>query len=129
MQAKLIWSVLSTKPGYIYDENNIQFTGGGNGPYYSLFTKSEYSLYYIIGILSHPIFEAMIKSRASEFRGAYYSHGKQFIENTPIRIIDFGNEKEARLYAEIIKIVKELIKTKKDIENYSHDVEARYSQA
>lgn len=110
---KLIWSVLSTKPGYIYDENNIQFTGGGNGPYYSLFTKSEYSLYYIIGILSHPIFEAMIKSRASEFRGAYYSHGKQFIENTPIRIIDFGNEKEARLYAEIIKIVKELIKTKK----------------
>ena len=109
---KLIWSVLSTKSGYVFDENNLQFTGGGNGPYYSLFTSSEYSLYYILGILSHPIFEAMVKSGASEFRGAYYSHGKQFIENLPIRKIDFTNVAEAKLHNEIVKTVKNLIATK-----------------
>ena len=109
---KLIWSVLSTKSGYVFDENNLQFTGGGNGPYYSLFTSSEYSLYYILGILSHPIFEAMVKSGASEFRGAYYSHGKQFIENLPIRKIDFTNAAETKLHNEIVKTVKNLIATK-----------------
>jgi hypothetical protein len=109
---KLIWSVLSTKSGYVFDQNNLQFTGGGNGPYYSLFTSSEYSLYYILGILSHPIFEAMVKSGASEFRGAFYSHGKQFIENLPIRKIDFTNEAEAKLHNEIVKTVKKLIATK-----------------
>jgi type I restriction-modification system DNA methylase subunit len=109
---KLIWSVLSTKSGYVFDEKNLQFTGGGNGPYYSLFTSSEYSLYYILGILSHPIFEAMVKSGASEFRGAYYSHGKQFIENLPIRIIDFTNAAETKLHNEIVKTVKNLITTK-----------------
>jgi type I restriction-modification system DNA methylase subunit len=109
---KLIWSVLSTKPGYVYDQGNLQFTGGGNGPYYSLFTHSDYSLFYILGILAHPIIEAMVKSGASEFRGAYYSHGKQFIENLPIRKIDFNNPKEKLQHDEIVKIVQETIKTK-----------------
>lgn len=109
---KLIWSVLSTKSGYVFDENNLQFTGGGNGPYYSLFTSSDYSLYYILGILSHPIFEALVKSGASEFRGSYYSHGKQFIENIPIKKIDFTNAEETKFHNEIVKTVKSLIATK-----------------
>lgn len=109
---KLIWSVLSTKPGYVYDEKNIQFTGGGNGPYYSLFTYSDYCLFYILGILAHPVIEAMVKSGASEFRGAYYSHGKQFIENLPIRKIDFDNPDEKLQHDNIVKTVKQLINTK-----------------
>lgn len=109
---KLIWAVLSTKPGYVFDENNLQFTGGGNGPYYSLFTSSNYSLYYILGILAHPLFEAMVKAGASEFRGAYYSHGKQYIENLPIRQIDFANADESKLHNEIVKTVKKIIDTK-----------------
>ena len=109
---KLIWAVLSTNPGYIFDENNLQFTGGGNGPYYSLFTNSNYSLHYILGILAHPMFEAMVKSGASEFRGAYYSHSKQFIENLPIRQIDFTNINNRRNHNEIVKTVKKLIATK-----------------
>jgi len=109
---KLIWSVLSTKPPYVFDENNLQFTGGGNGPYYSLFTNSNYSLHYILGILAHPLFEAMVKAGASEFRGAYYSHGKQFIENLPIRKIDFAIADEKKLHDELVKTVKKLIETK-----------------
>jgi hypothetical protein len=109
---KLIWPVLSTKPGYVYDQINIQFTGGGNGPYYSLFSISDYSLFYILAVLSHPVIEAMVKSGASEFRGAYYSHGKQFIENLPIRKIDFNNPKERLQHDDIVKIVQETIKTK-----------------
>ncbi|MBE2228622.1 MAG: Eco57I restriction-modification methylase domain-containing protein [Ignavibacteria bacterium] len=109
---KLIWPVLSTKPNYIYDEANLQFTGGGNGPYYSLISNSVYSPLYLLGILSHPLIEAMVKAGASEFRGDYYSHGKQFIENLPIREIDFENKKEVKLYKTVIDIVKRLIVTK-----------------
>lgn len=110
--SKLIWHVLSTKPSYILDEQNIQFTGGGNGPYYSLVNDSDYDILYFMGILSHPIFESMVKAGASEFRGAYYSHGKQFIENIPIREIDQKNPDEVKLYKAIVKSVKDLIKTK-----------------
>ena len=109
---KLIWPVLSTKPSYILDIENIQFTGGGNGPYYSLVSNSDYSSLYILGMLSHPIFESMVKAGASEFRGAYYSHGKQFLENIPIKIIDFNNPDEKKIHNEVVKAVKQLISTK-----------------
>lgn len=110
--SKLIWHVLSTKPSYVYDELNIQFTGGGNGPYYSLVNNSDYSILYFMGILTHPLFENMIKAGASEFRGSYYSHGKQFIQNLPIRIIIQDNADEIKLYNAIVESVKELIATK-----------------
>lgn len=109
---KLVWSVLATKPPYAFDNKDLQFTGGGNGPYYALTNQSEYSLLYFLGILSHPLFENMVKAGASEFRGAYYSHGKQFIENIPIRQIDFENAIEKESYTTIVKIVEALIKTK-----------------
>jgi type I restriction-modification system DNA methylase subunit len=110
---KLIWTVLATKPTYVYDELDLQFTGGGNGPYYSMLPQSEYSLHYLLGILCHPLFERMVKAGASEFRGAYYSHGKQFIENLPIKTIDPDNEEELTRYNEIVKTVKDLIDSKK----------------
>lgn len=110
--SKLIWPVLSTEPSYIFDEENIQFTGGGNGPYYSLVNNSEYSIFYFMGILSHPLFESMVKAGASEFRAAYYSHGKQFIEKLPIKIIDMENAEDAILYESIVKSVESLIEAK-----------------
>ena len=110
--SKLIWHVLLNEPSYVYDKLNIQFTGGGNGPYYSLVNNSNYSIFYFIGILGHSLFERMVKAGASEFRGGHYSHGKQFIENLPIRVIDQNNAEEIRLYNAIVKSVKDLIKTK-----------------
>jgi hypothetical protein len=114
---KLIWPVLSTHASYSFDEKNLQFTGGGNGPYYSLLSRDDYSPLYLLGIISHPVFEAMVKARASEFRGAYYSHGKQFIQNLPIRKIDFTNPLDKQIHDEIVSSVKLMISTKESLLN------------
>lgn len=113
---KLIWKVLSQEASYTYDSSNIQLTGGGNGPYYSLISKGEYSLFYILAILSHPLIEAIVKSGASEFQGDFYSHGKQFIKNIPIRSIDFSSKEDLKIYNKLIKETQEIIKTRKDIQ-------------
>lgn len=112
---KIVFPVLSQKPSYIIDDTNFQFTGGGNGPYYSITSNSDYSIYYLAGLLSHPVLEAMVKSRASEFRGDYYSHGKQFIENLPIRTIDFTDAEEKRVHNTIVMTVKSIINTKQSL--------------
>ncbi len=117
---KLVWSVLATSPPYALDNNDLQFTGGGNGPYYALINRSNYSLLYFLGILSHPLFENMVKAGASEFRGAYYSHGKQFIENIPIRQIDSDNTSEKEKYNTVIKLVESLIKTKAQLKSVAY---------
>ncbi len=116
---KIVFPVLSQKPSYVIDDTNFQFTGGGNGPYYSITSNSEYSIYYLAGLLSHPILEAMVKSRASEFRGEYYSHGKQFIENLPIKIIDFSDANQKKAHDKIDKAVKSIITTKQSLKDES----------
>ena len=109
---KIVFPVLSQEPSYIIDETNFQFTGGGNGPYYSITSNSDYSIYYLAGLLIHPVLEAMVKSRASEFRGEYYSHGKQFIENLPIKEIDFTDKEQKNVHNNIVINVKLIIRTK-----------------
>lgn len=122
---KLVWSVLATRPPYVIDTNNLLFTGGGNGPYYGLLNNSKYSLLYFLGVLSHPVIESMVKAGASEFRGAYYSHGKQFIKKLPIRKINFSDEDEVKDYENIIKIVQNLIDTTAQINTEKNSARKR----
>ena len=108
---KLIWTTLALNAPYAYDRRNTRFTGGGNGPYYALTTKlgADISLFYLLAVLSHPVLEAMVKAKASEFRGAYYSHGKQFVANLPIRVINDTSPNEAALYERIVETVRTLV--------------------
>jgi len=110
-EAKLIWPVLSLEPRYAYDDQDILFTGGGNGPYYGLrpLPDTELSIFYLQAILSHPVFEAMVKSIASTFRGGYKSHGKQFVQSLPIRQIDFTKRAEKSSHDSIMTSVQQLI--------------------
>lgn len=118
---KLIWTVLATGSTYVHDTQNLQFTGGGNGPYYSLISQSESELLYLMAILSHPLIECMVQAGASEFRGAYYSHGKQFIANLPIRKIDQEDPVEVNLYNDIVALVRDLISVKIKINSLHGD--------
>jgi len=103
---KLIWPVLSLRPKYTFDDQNILITGGGNGPYYSLRSKDDenISLYYLLAILSHPVIESFIRARSSLFRGGYGSHGKQFIENIPFP------KPSKKDHSEIVELTKDIIK-------------------
>lgn len=108
---KLIWPVLSLGANYTYDSKDVLFTGGGNGPYYALRVKKDekISLYYLLGILSHPILEFSVKSKASTFRGGYYSHGKEYLSGLPIAIPDFADRQSKNAYDEIVETTIKII--------------------
>lgn len=94
--AKIILPVLSIEPRYSYDDVNTLFTGGGNGPYYMVRARDEAGLStrYLLAVLNHPLSEAFIRTNTSTFRGGYYSHGKQFIENLPVPVPDEAQQTE-----------------------------------
>lgn len=114
----LIWPVLSTEPKYAIDTSGeIMFTGGGNGPYYGLELNAGIpeSIEYIQAVMNYWMMEAIIQSRTSIFRGEYYSHGKQFVAELPVRRINFMNKEEASIHDKVVILIKklnELIKRK-----------------
>lgn len=110
----LVWPVLSTGSNYVYDSEMIAFTGGGNGPFYGIEMKnsSRESIFYIQAILNHWLMELLVKSKASTFRGDYYSHGKQFIATLPIYKIDFENPAEVAKHQHIVEMVHDIMRLK-----------------
>lgn len=109
--SKLVWPVLSLEVRYAYDDQDIVFTGGGNGPYYGLrpLPETELSIHYLQAVLSHPVIEAMVRAIGSPFRGDYRSHGKQFVKDLPIRQIDFTDAEDKAAHGKIVDLVKVLI--------------------
>lgn len=103
----LIWPVLSLDSNYVYDNEMVVFTGGGNGPFYGIEMKKgvDLSIFYIQAILNHWLMELLVKKSASTFRGGYYSHGKQFIAHLPIYRIDLSNPEEAAKHDAIVEKV------------------------
>jgi hypothetical protein len=87
---KIVLPILSIEPRYAFDDTNIIVTGGGNGPYYMIRSRSgaPVSNHYLLAVLNHPLSEAFVRTYTSSFQGGYYSHGKQFIESLPIPVSD-----------------------------------------
>lgn len=108
---KLVWKTLATEAPYAYDDLNTRFTGGGNGPYYGLSLKAgtPISIFFLLAILFHPVIEAMVRSRASVFRGSYYSHGKQFLEDIPVHDVDLDDPAERAAHDRVASTARRLV--------------------
>lgn len=107
----LIWPVLSLAPKYNLDASGTtMFTGGGNGPYYGLEMNDDTpeSIEYIQAVLSHWLVESIVQCRTSVFSGEYYSHGRQFVNDLPIRRIDFSIAGEKEAHDAIVAHVREI---------------------
>lgn len=71
-------------------------------------------------MLNSPVLENRVKNIASTFRGGYYSHGKQYLNNLPIRVIDFDKLEDKRNYDEIVANVQKLMELQEKIVNASN---------
>ena len=114
----LIWPVLSLESNYVYDDELVVFTGGGNGPFYGIEMKPDVSesIFYVQAVLNHWLMELLVRETASTFRGGYYSHGKQFIEKLPIYRIDFCNPDEKEAHDNIVKKVHTIERLKAEMQ-------------
>ncbi len=120
----LIWPVLSLDSNYVFDDEMVVFTGGGNGPFYGIEMKKDTieSIFYIQAILNHWLMEMLVKKSASIFRGGYYSHGKQFIAKLPIYHIDWNDKGEVAKHDAIVSkvhLIEDLIKRMNSAANSS----------
>ena len=99
--------MLSLDANYVYDDEMVVFTGGGNGPFYGIERKKETkeSIFYIQAILNHWLMEMLVRKSASTFRGGYYSHGKQFIAKLPIYRIDWSRKDDTARHDAIVEKV------------------------
>lgn len=113
---KLIVQVIAVTGRYAHDRLNGYFTGGGNGPYYGIRWSSpdeRRSLHYLQALLNSQLLDFFLHRISSPFRGGYWSYGKRFIEQLPIRSIDFAIASERAQHEAIVKLVDRILTAKR----------------
>ncbi|MBI4670876.1 MAG: Eco57I restriction-modification methylase domain-containing protein [Chloroflexi bacterium] len=110
-EPKLVVQVISKFGRYAYDNAGIYFTGGGNGPYYGVrwAEKNSHSIFYLQALLSSRLLDWHLHRISSPFRGGYWSYGKRFIEQLPIRAIDFTNPADAARHDRMVALVERML--------------------
>ncbi|CAG1011159.1 partial Type IIS restriction enzyme Eco57I, partial [Anaerolineae bacterium] len=109
---KLIVQVISQTGKYALDRRGLYFTGGGNGPYYGMrWNNSDelHSLHFLQALLSSHLIDWYLHKISSPFRGGYWSYGKRFIEQLPIRPIDFTNAADKAAHDRMVKLVDTML--------------------
>ncbi len=113
---KLIVQVLAQSARFAFDAQSLYFTGGGNGPYYGirwLSPDEPRSLHYLQALLNSRLLDFFLHKISTPFRGGYWSYGKRFIEQLPIRPINFSNASERAEHDAIVKLVERILAAKR----------------
>jgi len=109
---KLIVQVISLFGRYAYDDTGLYFSGGGNGPYYGvrwLKLDNLHSVHYLQALLSSRLLDWCLQKISSPFRGGYWSYGKRFIEQLPIRLINFSNSTDKARNDRMVNLVDQMV--------------------
>jgi hypothetical protein len=116
---KIIVGVLSKKPMYLFDENNLVIASGGTAGYCAISEKenSPLSLEYLQAYLTHPFTEWILSIIGSDFENDFYSRGTYVLNNLPIKKIDFNDSRQKEIYDQIVLKVKRI-----------HDINERLSK-
>lgn len=109
---KLIVQVISRTGRYAYDDAGCYFTGGGNGPYYGVRWRNpddQHSLLYLSGVLNSRLLDMYLHRVSTPFRGGYWSYGKRFIVQLPIRTIDFSDPADKAQHDKMVSLVRTML--------------------
>jgi hypothetical protein len=69
---------------------------------------------YILGLLNSRLLDTFLKSFSSPFRGGYYAYNRQYIEQLPIRAINFSDPTDKSRHDRIVQLVKSMLTLHKD---------------
>ena len=113
-QTKLLTPSIANRASFTLDEkDNYYFvgSGGGGGGGYGITLRSgcNLSYKYVLGLLNSKTLDFVLKKVSSRFRGGYYAYNRQYIDQLPIRTIDFGDPADVAMHDEMVALVDAML--------------------
>ena len=84
----------------------VNVTTGGYG---LTLHASDITLTYVCGLLNSSVLDFYLKRVSSHFRGGYLPANKQFIEQLPIRTIDFSDAADVARHDRMVALVEQML--------------------
>jgi len=86
-------------------------SGGGGGGGYGITLNAAFGLqyHYLLGLLNSSLLDAVLKSVSSPFSGGYYAYNRQYIEQLPIRTINFADPADVARHDRMVALVTQML--------------------
>jgi hypothetical protein len=86
-------------------------SGGGGGGDYGITVQKNVTMNerFLLGVLNSKLMTFYLRSRSSVFRGGYIALNKQYIEQLPIRSIDFADRKDKARHDRVVELVDAML--------------------
>jgi len=121
-QQKILTPSIAASASFTFDETDFYYfvgSGGGGGGGYGVTLKNETGLHskYVLALLNSHLLDSYLKTFSSSFSGGYFAYNRQYIEQLPIRAIDFSNPKDKLKHNHIVELVNKMLDLHKQLPN------------
>jgi hypothetical protein len=97
---------LAAYPDYTDNYYFINVTTGGYG---LTIDDSQGNLLFLSGLLNSRLLDFYLKKVSTNFQGGYFAANKQYIEQLPIRTIDWSSPRDEELHNRIVALVVKMM--------------------
>jgi type I restriction-modification system DNA methylase subunit len=88
--------------------------GGGGGGYGIILNDTCAESYeYVLGLLNSRLLDHYLKQISGRFRGGYFAYSRQFIEQLPIRPINFSDPADKARHDRMVELVERMLELNK----------------
>jgi hypothetical protein len=86
-------------------------SGGGGGGGYGIVARSDIGLspLYLLGLLNSHVLDFYLKQISTPFRGGFLALNRQYIEQLPIRPIDFSDPADKAQHDRMVTLVQRML--------------------
>ncbi len=115
---KLLAPAIATGSCFAADLEGVYYfvgsgAGGGGGYGITLLPGAEFSLLYALGLLNSRLLSAHLRSVSTPFRGGYIALNRQYIEQLPIRAINFSDPADKARHDRMVALVERMLELNK----------------
>ena len=90
-------------------------SGGGGGGGYGIILDAECSVSYeyVLGLLNSRLLDNLLRQVSSPFANGYFAYNRQYIEQLPIRTIDFNDPADKARHDRMVALVEQMLELHK----------------
>ena len=109
--------------------------GGGGGYGITLLQDIDLSYFYLLGLLNSKLLSVFLKTISTPYQHGYIALNRQYIEQLPIRTINFSNPAEKAAHDKMVSLVERMLelhkrsaRTPQEKEMLAREIEATDAQ-
>lgn len=128
-QRKILTPSIASQASFTYDSTDYYYfigSGGGGGGGYGITLKheSQIAYEYLLGLLNSKLLDTYLKTYSSPFSGGYYAYNRQYIEQLPIRPINFNDAADKAQHDKMVSLVERMLTLHKSLKSAHNPQEA-----